>query len=403
MKTYNVKLKFNSISQKQYWLNILKHQQNVVNEMFQQIFNSEIKLSIKHFHDTLYKRIKNSFNLPSQIIIKSEQEALAGFRSVKSNKHKLKAPPVKKNLSLRLDKRLYSNFTRTSIKLATSTKNQREAVSFQLYDKINSFFENYTALDPLIFERNGELYLSITFETPEILPQNEEVVGVDLGVKRLFTTSDGTALSGKEYNKQKRRIRYNKRMLQKKNTKSSKRKLKKLSKKEKNFSKNYIHQATNKLLETDKSIIVVEDLTKIKQNTSKTKEGFKRKKHNNRISQIPFYMFKQILTYKALHLGKVVETVNPAYTSQIDCTTNEKDGKRQGCRYYTASNKVLDADWNAAINIACRKHPISFEVPTDGKLNFLGRLLSTNQTSELSGKPLEFIQGVVDFNYLFII
>jgi putative transposase len=386
MKTYNVKLEFNNISQKQYWLDILKYQQNVVNEMFQQIFNSEIKLSIKHFHDTLYKRIKNSFNLPSQIIIKSEQEALAGFRSVKSNKHKLKAPPVKKNLSLRLDKRLYSNFTRTSIKLATSTKNQREAVSFQLYDKINSFFENYTALDPLIFERNGELYLSITFETPEILPQNEEVIGVDLGVKRLFTTSDGTALSGKEYNKQKRRIRYNKRMLQKKNTKSSKRKLKKLSKKEKNFSKNYIHQATNKLLETDKSIIVVEDLTKIKAKN-------KGRRFNNKLSQIPFYMFKQILTYKALHLGKVVETVNPAYTSQIDCTTNEKDGKRQGCRYYTASNKVLDADWNAAINIACRKHPISFEMPIDGKLNFLGRLLSTNQTSELSDKPLNLFRG----------
>ena len=44
------------------------------------------------------------------------------------------------------------------------------------------------------------------------------------------------------------------------------------------------------------------------------------------------------------------------------------------------------AGWNAAINIACRKHPITFKTPKDGALNFVGRLLSINQTLDLSGK-----------------
>jgi hypothetical protein len=34
---------------------------------------------------------------------------------------------------------------------------------------------------------------------------------------------------------------------------------------------------------------------------------------------------------------------------------------------------MLDADWNAAINIAQRKHPISFTLPLDGRLNLIGR------------------------------
>lgn len=54
--------------------------------------------------------------------------------------------------------------------------------------------------------------------------------------------------------------------------------------KERNLTKEHVHQICNQLLKTNKNVIVMEDLTKIKQSTSKTKEGHKRKKHNNRIS-----------------------------------------------------------------------------------------------------------------------
>ena len=48
--------------------------------------------------------------------------------------------------------------------------------------------------------------------------------------------------------------------------------------------------------------------------------------------------------------------------------------------------QVLDADWNASINIAQRfsKHLESCPIPKDGTLHFSGRLLSTNQTQVLS-------------------
>jgi len=98
---------------------------------------------------------------------------------------------------------------------------------------------------------------------------------------------------------------------------------------------------------------------------------------------MPFYLLLEILSYKALLKGKKVVTVNPYNTSQDDYRNLEK-GVRKGCRYYASDGKVLDADWNASINIAKRysqkkeamgiKHPISFSEPLDGELNLLGRL-----------------------------
>ena len=120
---------------------------------------------------------------------------------------------------------------------------------------------------------------------------------------------------------------------------------------------------------TNASIIVLEDLSGINQKTSKTKDGFKKKNHNRRMAQVPFYKFKQILSYKALLNGKRVETVSPFMTSQTDCTTGKIDGKRKNRRFYCKNGTVLDADWNGAVNIAQKsKHPFSFNIPLDGAL-----------------------------------
>ena len=145
----------------------------------------------------------------------------------------------------------------------------------------------------------------------------------------------------------------------------------------------------------------MEDLTKIKKNTSRTSEGYKRVKHNNALSQVPFYKFKRILTYKAPLSGKQVETVSPMYTSQMDCRTNNRDGERRGRRYICADGVVFDSDWNASINIGQRSnHPVSSSLPIEGQLVILtGRHQSTCQSTHfinevVSSTPLSV--GVVD-------
>lgn len=101
-------------------------------------------------------------------------------------------------------------------------------------------------------------------------------------------------------------------------------------------------------------LTVLEDLKgiKVKKNPGQNK---------NRISQVPFFELRTILTYKALLYGKQVITVNPRDTSQIDSRTGKKGGERKGRRYIGSDGVILDADINAACNIAKRsKHPVSY-------------------------------------------
>ena len=60
---------------------------------------------------------------------------------------------------------------------------------------------------------------------------------------------------------------------------------------------------------------------------------------------------------------------------------NNKDGQRVGCRYYSKSGLIYDADWNAAINIKNRfEHPISKEEEYIVPLHYLiGRVSSITQ------------------------
>ena len=370
--TYNIEL-ITTDAEKAQIISFLQKQQEVINIINQSIFTDKPILSLKVIHQLNYDKLRKQFpTIPSQLIIKCEQEALQNYRTTKTNKNKSKLVN-KHNLSLRLDKRLYSKFTQSSIRINIGTS-KRVDFGLKLYPKAIDMFSKYKPCDPLLFVRDNRIFLSTTFEVTEVLPKDDSILGVDLGMRRLFTTSEGNALKSTEYLKQKRNIRYLKRILQAKNTKSAKRHKAKLKRKEHNFSKNYCQHMANTILKTDKSIIVMEDLTKIK--TKKNKY-----QNINAKSQIPFYTLRTILTYKAPQKAKLVVTVNPSYTSQDDCRCLER-GERKGCRYYAIDGKIFDADYNASINIANKysEHPISFKLPLDGSLNLLGRLLSTSQS-----------------------
>lgn len=376
--TYNIKLTFDNQKDHDFWFNMLCKQKDMYNFASKIIFEKNPNTLIKEYHDLLYDKIKEKFQVSSQAIIRTEKDILSTFRAIKSNKHKIECYPQKKALSLRLDQHMYSNFNKDSIKLISSVSHKRCIAYLRLYPKVIELFDNYKTCDPLIFYKNDEFYLSVTFRIPEKVKQNENILGIDMGCRRLVTTSDGDCILSRDFNQQKRKIRYLKRILnsKKKSSHSARTKLKNLSKKEHNISKQYIAKSVNTILKnTDKSVIVIEDLTAIKKNTKK-KYG----SHNNRISQVPFYMFKQILSYKAPLYGKEVKTVNPYMTSQTDSQTGKWKGERKGCRFYTVDNKIYDADWNAAINIAKKsvKHPISYCVPLDGKLNILNRQVDVN-------------------------
>ena len=381
MKTYKVKLRFNNQEIYDFWVSQMSLVRDCYNFASKIMFDEKLPLNIKSVHNRLYKEEREKFqSLPSQICIQINRQVLSNYRTVRSNRHKPDKPITMKNPSLQLDKRLYSKLNGTSFKLNNGKGNHRDIVSFVTYPKFSELFGKYQVCDPKIKydERNGVFYGCFSFIDPQPNPMDDSVLGVDLGLKRIATTSDGVALTDKKYLANRRRIRHKKRVLQmhKKHSHSARTKLKKLRRKEANVSRNFCHHLVNEILKTDKTFIVMEDLTAIKQSTSVTYEGHKKTRHNNMMSQVPFYQLKQILTYKAQALGKRVVTVSPKYTSQEDCRTNERTGVRKGCRYYCNDGIVFDADWNAAINICNRyKHSNSFDLPIDGKLNLNDRVL----------------------------
>jgi IS605 OrfB family transposase len=386
VKTYNTKLLISKEGQT-YWLDLLNIVKDAFNTCARYVKDNNVPLSLPSVHNACYDLLRGQFpELPAQGVIRVQKSVLSAFRTIRSNKQRKAECPQKHSLSLQLDKRLYTRLTRDGITIPCGTARKRETCGLSLYPAVEHLFATATPKDPTIFHRNGDFYLSIPFEVATLPTTDDTVLGVDLGMKRLFTTSDGVAFRDAAYLKERRKLRYLKRCLQSKGTHSAKRHLKAVKHGERNLCKDMVERSTNVLIRsTDASFLVLEDLSKIKAKTSKTKDGFKRNRHNNALSQVPFYMFKERLTHKAQLVGKRVETVSPTWTSQTDCRSGKRDGQRKGCRYYCIDGIVLDADWNAAVNIAHRSsHPSTNNAtPLDGMLRFLdGRALSTAQSSE---------------------
>lgn len=344
-----------------------------------------VPFDIKSVHRAVYDTMRSRYKvLPAQCVIRIYKEVIAAWRSIKANRHEDAKTPERKNKAMRLDKRLYSNFSKEGIALTGFEKNKRKFFAIESYAVLDGMFSKYTTTDPLVFIHNGEPWLSITFEIPQGVIADGNAVGIDLGMKRFAVSSDGIVFDDKAYKARRRRVRFLKSKLKAKGTKSAKRKLKRLKRKERNQSKDFMCRMAKAIIYSceDATHIVLEDLKKIKKNTSKTESGLKRKRHNNALSQVALTKFREILTYKAALANKRVQTVSPKWTSQIDSRNGNRDGKRQGCRYYCSDGIVLDADWNAARNIAIRsKRPTSTMLPLDGKLQFfVGRLMSTSHT-----------------------
>ena len=117
------------------------------------------------------------------------------------------------------------------------------------------------------------MFLSVPLEVATPPLKGDKALGVDLGMKRLFVTSDGQYYTDKEYLKKRRKLRYLKRCLQSKNTRSAKKHLAKVKRKERNMSKDMLNRATNALLACNASIYVLEDLKKIKYKTPVPRRG----------------------------------------------------------------------------------------------------------------------------------
>ena len=268
MLSYNVKLNFPSKETEQAMLDCLKVEADCysyVSALLETTGFREHPMPRYDVHYKFYYEIRKQYpSLSSQMVCKVIQEVVASWKACLQSKEKFNTPR-KHNLSMTLDKRLYSKLTDHSVNI-TVPGFKKVQCTFDTYPLIQYMFDNYKAKNCNIFYRDGQFWLTVQFETPELDLVNEDVLGIDRGIKRLITCSDGTAITDKDFNKRRRKLRYLKRCLASKGTKNAKRHLKKLRRKETRMSKDYTYRVANYILSKPEGIIVLEDLTKIKKN-----------------------------------------------------------------------------------------------------------------------------------------
>ena len=205
-------------------------------------------------------------------------------------------------------------------------------------------------------EPNGKYYVSVLYELPTlnnnyVIPQN--IVGLDLGIKKLITLSDGVIFDNNKYIlKYEKRIKRLQRELARKVRKSKnyykcKHKLAILYSKLKNARNYYLHKITKENTDNN-DIIVTEKL--------QTKNMLQDKKISKSIIDASFHEIIRQLQYKAKNKGKYFYQIDTFYPSTQTCSVcSNIDSKYKDLtkRYYNCCNckNTLDRDLNASINI----------------------------------------------------
>ena len=243
-------------------------------------------------------------------------------------------------------------------------------VKFRQSQRVNGKIKNAT-----ISQLAGQWYISfqVEIETAEPNHTSTTIVGLDAGVAKLATLSDGTVFEPvNSFQKNQKKLARLQRQLSRKvkfsnNWQKQKRKIQCLHSRIANIRRDYLHKVTT-TVSKNHAMIVIEDL-KVS-NMSKSAAGtvsqpgrnVRAKSGLNRsILDQGWYEMHRQLEYKQLWSGGQVLAVPPAYTSQrcAYCGHTAKENRLSQSKFrcqvcgYTAN-----ADVNGARNILAAGHAV---------------------------------------------
>ena len=243
-------------------------------------------------------------------------------------------------------------------------------VKFRQSQRVNGKIKNAT-----ISQLAGQWYISfqVEIETAEPNHTSTTIVGLDAGVAKLATLSDGTVFEPvNSFQKNQKKLARLQRQLSRKvkfsnNWQKQKRKIQRLHSCIANIRRDYLHKVTT-AVSKNHAMIVIEDL-KVS-NMSKSAAGtvsqpgrnVRAKSGLNRsILDQGWYEMRRQLAYKQLWRGGQVLAVPPAYTSQrcAYCGHTAKENRLSQSKFrcqvcgYTAN-----ADVNGARNILAAGHAV---------------------------------------------
>lgn len=202
-------------------------------------------------------------------------------------------------------------------------------------------------------EPNGKFYLSVLIDKPlRQVPQSQNMVGLDLGIKDFALTSDGQVIENFHFKKNEesrlKRLQHqiSKKIVGSKNREKARLRFAKLNEKIRNRKLNFLHDATNHLID-ENQVIVMEDLN--------VKGMVRNHKLAESISEVNWGEFRRILAYKAAWHGRQLVFIDRFYPSSKRCnhcgyiykelTLKDRQWVCPEC------GSLIDRDYNAALNI----------------------------------------------------
>ena len=239
------------------------------------------------------------------------------------------------------------------------------------------FEENYHIQGSTIGIENNKIILNLCMDIPKKQTELKDgiIVGVDLGVKNTavcalnddsdfpnksnFIGDGGMFIQQRNRMKKERGKIYSSIKYGSSGGHGRKRKLKtldKFKKREKNFAKTYNHKVSKEIVDfainNHASEIHMEDLSGF------GKSDMKNPDKQKLLGVWGYYQLQQDITYKAAQYNIKVKKIESKYTSQTCSFCGERGERRTRDDFYCINDKCkkyecrLDADWNAARNIA---------------------------------------------------
>lgn len=299
-------------------------------------------------HKLVYHAAKERFGLSAQVIVRCISKVADAYKLDKDTQRTFR--PLG---AIAYDERILS-YDLQNGRASIWTLNGRVKVPFACGPRQRALLATQQGESDLCLVR-GKFYLNAVCNVEEPEPGDiTGVLGVDLGIKELATSSDGESFSGAQVQAVRQRRQAHREALQAKGTKSAKRRLKKVAGKQARFQKITNHTITKQLVAVAKGTnraIAIEDLTLIRQRTEKRLRKTQRATHSN----WAFFQLRAYISYKCLGAGVPLVVVDPRYTSQrcYVCGHTERANRRNQAEFICKDcGHEANADVNGALNIS---------------------------------------------------
>ncbi len=338
---------------------------------YSQACNDALEVALEHqitspytLHRRLYYTLKERYGLTANYVVRCFARVVG---AVKAGRRKGRRPRLFRPTSADLDKDLFRLLEYRNgefwVSLATTHGRRKIRLHIGNYQRHLLAGQKPTSATLSYNSRRKKFYINIVLSQPMPAPnptgRKGKVVGIDLGIVNLASTSTGMKFSGKQAMHARRSYRAKRSSLQEKGTQGAKRTLRRLSGREQRWMRDVNHVISRRIVDGLQAgdAIVMEKLTHIRERAKQ------RRTQRGIFHSWAFGQLQSFIEYKSWERGIAVEYVDPRYTSQ-DCSRCGHRSGRNAHRFScSACGHRAHADLNSCHNL--RRAVLTF-APPDG-------------------------------------